>query len=202
MLVPKPEPATVSFGSTLPSLEPAVDDYFGRIAKYFPAEMIVVWTASVGLVKGSGAASTAHLWILFGICAMASLLRVLIGREPWQRLLPGKPRRHMEKDPPRWCSSGRVSSGTTPLINSPPNTDMPPNAVKLLYAEDEVLLRLMLADALSEAGFQVFEASDGLTKKASNMTSSMIGGACAEARTNDTPGQCARTYRPSSRPWT
>jgi PleD family two-component response regulator len=67
----------------------------------------------------------------------------------------------MEKDPPRWCSSGRVSSGTTPLINSPPNTDVPPNAVKLLYAEDEVLLRLMLADALREAGFQVFEASDG-----------------------------------------
>jgi CheY-like chemotaxis protein len=74
---------------------------------------------------------------------------------------PGKPRRHMEKDPPRWCSSGRVSSGTTPLISSPPNTDVPPNAVKLLYAEDEVLLRLMLADALHEAGFQVFEASDG-----------------------------------------
>jgi DNA-binding response OmpR family regulator len=38
---------------------------------------------------------------------------------------------------------------------------VPPNAVKLLYAEDEVLLRLMLADALHEAGFQVFEASDG-----------------------------------------
>jgi CheY-like chemotaxis protein len=35
------------------------------------------------------------------------------------------------------------------------------DAVKLLYAEDEVLLRLMLADALREAGFQVFEASDG-----------------------------------------
>jgi DNA-binding response OmpR family regulator len=67
----------------------------------------------------------------------------------------------MEKDPPRWCSSGRVFSGTTPLISSPPNTDVQPNAVKLLYAEDEVLLRLMLADALCEAGFQVFEASDG-----------------------------------------
>src|ERR1700730_11936441 len=67
----------------------------------------------------------------------------------------------MEKDPPRWCSAGGVSSGTTPLISSPPNTDVPPNAVKLLYAEDEVLLRLMLADALHEAGFQGFEASDG-----------------------------------------
>ena len=32
----------------------------------------------------------------------------------------------MEKDPPRWCSSGRVSSGTPPLISSPPNTDVPP----------------------------------------------------------------------------
>jgi DNA-binding response OmpR family regulator len=32
--------------------------------------------------------------------------------------------------------------------------------VKVLVAEDEVLIRLMLADALRQQGFQVFEAAD------------------------------------------
>jgi CheY-like chemotaxis protein len=32
--------------------------------------------------------------------------------------------------------------------------------LKVLFAEDEVLLRLMLCDVLRESGFQVFEAAD------------------------------------------
>jgi PleD family two-component response regulator len=39
--------------------------------------------------------------------------------------------------------------------------DMPPKPVKVLFAEDEVLLRLMVTDVLRQAGFQVFEASNG-----------------------------------------
>ena len=34
-------------------------------------------------------------------------------------------------------------------------------AVKVLFAEDEVLVRLMMAEVLRGQGFQVFEASDG-----------------------------------------
>jgi hypothetical protein len=40
----------------------------------------------------------------------------------------------------------------------------------------------------------------GLMKNASNARSLLIGGAYAEAPTNDTPGQCARTYAASSSP--
>jgi CheY-like chemotaxis protein len=37
---------------------------------------------------------------------------------------------------------------------------VPSPEVKILVAEDEVLVRLMLADALRHQGFQVFEAAD------------------------------------------
>jgi CheY-like chemotaxis protein len=38
--------------------------------------------------------------------------------------------------------------------------DAPARTVAVLVAEDEVLLRLMVADVLREQGFQVFEAAD------------------------------------------
>jgi CheY-like chemotaxis protein len=38
---------------------------------------------------------------------------------------------------------------------------VPSKPVKVLFAEDEVLVRLMMAEALRGEGFQVFEASDG-----------------------------------------
>ena len=37
---------------------------------------------------------------------------------------------------------------------------MPPKPVKVLFAEDEDLVRLMMADVLRDEGFQVIEASD------------------------------------------
>jgi DNA-binding response OmpR family regulator len=68
---------------------------------------------------------------------------------------------HGEKDPLRWCSIGAGFLWPGALISSLPRADVALNALKVLYAEDEVLLRLMVADALRDAGFQVFEASDG-----------------------------------------
>jgi CheY-like chemotaxis protein len=47
----------------------------------------------------------------------------------------------------------RVSSAS-------PGGDLPPKPVKVLFAEDEDLVRLMMADVLRDAGFQVLEASD------------------------------------------
>jgi CheY-like chemotaxis protein len=38
--------------------------------------------------------------------------------------------------------------------------EAPSRATKIVIAEDEVLLRLMLADVLREQGFEVFEAAD------------------------------------------
>ena len=46
------------------------------------------------------------------------------------------------------------------MVTEPTQADAPPGAAKILVAEDEVLLRLMVADALRREGFQVFEASD------------------------------------------
>jgi CheY-like chemotaxis protein len=46
------------------------------------------------------------------------------------------------------------------VISKTPQTDAPPKQVKVLFAEDEDLVRLMLADVLREEGFLVFEASD------------------------------------------
>jgi CheY-like chemotaxis protein len=46
------------------------------------------------------------------------------------------------------------------LINAIPEADVPPRRVKVLVAEDEVLLRLMVSDVLRDSGFQVFEARD------------------------------------------
>jgi two-component system, response regulator PdtaR len=46
------------------------------------------------------------------------------------------------------------------VISVTPQTDVPPKPVKVLFAEDEDLVRLMLADVLREEGFLVFEASD------------------------------------------
>ena len=46
------------------------------------------------------------------------------------------------------------------MINVDAGTDLAPRRLKVLFAEDEVLLRLMLCDVLRESGFQVFEAAD------------------------------------------
>jgi DNA-binding response OmpR family regulator len=47
------------------------------------------------------------------------------------------------------------------VITASPKADVPPKPVKVLFTEDEVLLRLMVTDVLRQAGFQVFEASNG-----------------------------------------
>ena len=47
------------------------------------------------------------------------------------------------------------------MISVTPKTDVPPKPVMILLAEDEVLVRLMVADALRGEGFPVFEASNG-----------------------------------------
>jgi CheY-like chemotaxis protein len=46
------------------------------------------------------------------------------------------------------------------VISVTPQTDVPPKPVKVLFVEDEVLLRLLMADVLREEGFQVYDASD------------------------------------------
>jgi hypothetical protein len=46
------------------------------------------------------------------------------------------------------------------LINADAGVDLASRRLKVLFAEDEVLLRLMLCDVLRESGFQVFEAAD------------------------------------------
>jgi CheY-like chemotaxis protein len=40
------------------------------------------------------------------------------------------------------------------VIGVTPQADVPPKPVKVLFVEDEVLLRLMMADVLREEGFQ------------------------------------------------
>jgi DNA-binding response OmpR family regulator len=45
------------------------------------------------------------------------------------------------------------------LIHANPEADLSPRRLKVLFAEDEVLLRLMLCDFLRDNGFQVFEAT-------------------------------------------
>ena len=47
------------------------------------------------------------------------------------------------------------------MISATPEADVPPSPVKVLLAEDEVLVRLMVADVLRAEGLQVFEASSG-----------------------------------------
>ncbi len=49
----------------------------------------------------------------------------------------------------------------TPRFDLPPHSDLPKSPVRVLLAEDEILLRLVMADALREAGYQVFEANSG-----------------------------------------
>ena len=46
------------------------------------------------------------------------------------------------------------------MINADAGVDLASRRLKVLFAEDEVLLRLMLCDVLRESGFQVFEAAD------------------------------------------
>jgi two-component system, response regulator PdtaR len=46
------------------------------------------------------------------------------------------------------------------LINTAAEADMPPRTLKVLFAEDEVLLRLMVTDVLRQNDFQVLEARD------------------------------------------
>jgi two-component system, response regulator PdtaR len=46
------------------------------------------------------------------------------------------------------------------LTNADAEAAVPPRRLKVLFAEEEVLLRLMLCDVLRESGFQVFEAAD------------------------------------------
>ena len=40
------------------------------------------------------------------------------------------------------------------MIGVTPQADVPPKPVRVLFVEDEVLLRLMMADVLREEGFQ------------------------------------------------
>ena len=49
----------------------------------------------------------------------------------------------------------------TRVISVTPEASVPPKPVKVLVAEDVVLVRLMMADMLRGEGFQVFEASNG-----------------------------------------
>jgi CheY-like chemotaxis protein len=51
--------------------------------------------------------------------------------------------------------------GSMGVISVTPQTDVPPKPVKVVVAEDEVLVRLMVAEVLRGEGFQVFEASNG-----------------------------------------
>ena len=53
-----------------------------------------------------------------------------------------------------------ASSEGACLTNADAEAAVPPRRLKVLFAEDEVLLRLMLCDVLRESGFQVFEAAD------------------------------------------
>jgi CheY-like chemotaxis protein len=46
------------------------------------------------------------------------------------------------------------------LINTNSEADLPPKRLKVLFAEDEVLLRLMVCDVLRDNDFQVFEATN------------------------------------------
>jgi CheY-like chemotaxis protein len=46
------------------------------------------------------------------------------------------------------------------VIDANPEPDVPPPRLKVLFAEDEVLVRLVVCDVLRENSFQVFEASD------------------------------------------
>jgi CheY-like chemotaxis protein len=46
------------------------------------------------------------------------------------------------------------------LIDANPEADVPPRKLKVLFAENEVLVRLMVSDALRQNSFQVFEASN------------------------------------------
>ena len=46
------------------------------------------------------------------------------------------------------------------MIRATPGGNVPPKPVKVLFAEDEDLVRLMMADVLRDEGFQVIEASD------------------------------------------
>jgi hypothetical protein len=43
---------------------------------------------------------------------------------------------------------------STRVIGVTPQADVPPKPVKVLFVEDEVLLRLMMTDVLGEEGFQ------------------------------------------------
>ena len=53
----------------------------------------------------------------------------------------------------RGVTSGvTVLLGSTRVISVTPQTDVPPKPVKVLFVEDEVLLRLMMADMLREEG--------------------------------------------------
>jgi CheY-like chemotaxis protein len=46
------------------------------------------------------------------------------------------------------------------LIYTAAEADMPPKRLKVLFAEDEVLIRLMVTDVLRQSGFQALEARD------------------------------------------
>jgi DNA-binding NtrC family response regulator len=47
-----------------------------------------------------------------------------------------------------------------PMINVVPTPQKLPEPIKVIVADDEVLVRLVLADELREAGFRVFEAAN------------------------------------------
>jgi len=58
------------------------------------------------------------------------------------------------------CSNGTKSRLPAPASVIDPKSDMPTKDLQVLVAEDEALVRLMVADVLREQGFHVFEAVD------------------------------------------
>jgi hypothetical protein len=65
---------------------PTPDNYLGRMVKYFPTEAIAIWIACSDVVERASGSSIL-LWIVFGACAISSILLVLLrSRKPWQRL--------------------------------------------------------------------------------------------------------------------
>ena len=60
-----------------------VDDYWGRLIKYIPAEVVALYVSATGIVPANHTDSNFYLWIIFGFCFIATPLYFIgVTRDP------------------------------------------------------------------------------------------------------------------------
>lgn len=54
------------------------DDYFGRLIKYIPGEVVALYIGATGVVPATHPSRLSYLWVIFGFCVVATFVYMFL----------------------------------------------------------------------------------------------------------------------------